>query len=97
MPAVQALLPQELNERLAWRVPRLELDETPLSEVVAAFNRHGRVRLEIGDRSLGELAISGILRADNAGTLVQVLERNYGIRAEQDESEVIVLRAGRRH
>lgn len=93
---VQTLAPQQVSERLAWRVPRLELNETPLSEVVAAFNRHGPVRLRIGERGLGEVAISGILRADNAGTLLQVLESNYGIRAERDASGTMVLKAGRR-
>lgn len=96
IPAVQALLPRQLDERLAWRVPRLELNETPLAEVVAAFNRHGRVRIAIGDRALADVAVSGILRADNVGTLVRVLESNYGIRADQDEPNAIVLRAGRR-
>lgn len=96
-PAVQALQPQQLTERLAWRIPRLELSETPLAEVVAAFNRFGRVRIEIGDRALDSLAISGILRADNAGALVRVLESNYGIRAEQGIAETIVLRAAERN
>lgn len=94
--AVQALAPQQMSERLAWRVPRLELSETPLHEVVAAFNHLGRVRIEIGERALENLAISGILRADNAGALVRVLENNYGIRAEQGPSEKIVLRAAER-
>jgi len=97
LPQIQTLAPQQLSERLAWRVPRLELSETRLAEVVAAFNRHGHVRLRIGDDALSEVAISGSLRADNASTLLRVLESNYGIRAERDAAGAIVLRAGQRN
>ena len=46
-PQITPLSPTESDEKLAWRVPRLELNDTPLTEAIAAINRHSPVPLEI--------------------------------------------------
>ncbi len=72
----------ELGMRLSWRVPRLQLKETPLSEVIAVFNgQPGAVPLLLGDPRLGSLPLSGVLRADNLGVLLSLLEISYGVDA----------------
>lgn len=94
--AVQPTNASETRQRLAWRVPRLEFNGAPLSEVVALFNRHAAVgepvRLVLGDPSLGKLPLSGVLRADNVPVLLSILASSYGLSAERREGGEIVLR-----
>ena len=91
-PLVAPLGPRESDQKLAWRVPRLQLDNTPLREVVGAINAHTVGRLELADAELGSLEVSGVLRVDNIDTLLTMLERNYGVRAERNETGVAILR-----
>lgn len=92
-PAVMAAPLDEQKARLAWRVPRLELSSTPLAEVVECFNRHGAVRLELADPSLGSLQLSGVLRVDSPSALLHVLKNDFGLREERRPNGTIVLRA----
>jgi transmembrane sensor len=91
-PLVTPLAPLESDQKLAWRVPRLQLNDTPLREVVAAINAHTLTRLELADAQLGSVEVSGVLRVDNIDTLLTMLERNYGVRADRNEAGVTVLR-----
>jgi transmembrane sensor len=84
----------ELTERLAWRVPKLEFSATPLAEAVPLINQYSRVRIEIGDASLGRVELSGVLRADNLYTLLRLLTHDYGIEVERRGSDRIVLQRG---
>lgn len=82
----------EQQVRLAWRVPRIELSSTPLAEVLACFNRHGRVRLELAEPALGGLQLSGVLRPDSPQTLLHVLRTDFGLRDERLADGTIVIR-----
>lgn len=93
-PQVKPVSEAEVSMRLAWRVPRLDFSATPLAEALPIFNAHSDVKISLGDRSLGSLQISGIIRADNVEPLLRLLEINYRISAERRGNE-IVLRAGR--
>ena len=90
-PAVVEVSAPELAEQLAWRVPRLEFNDTPLREAVELFNRHGPVRLTLGAPALGELRVSGIVRADNAPALLQLLRADYGVEAQRLGDREFVL------
>jgi transmembrane sensor len=91
-PLVTPLAPGESDQKLSWRVARLQLNDTPLREVVAAINAHTVTRLELAGDELGSLEVSGVLRVDNIDTLLTMLERNYGVRAERNEAGVAILR-----
>ena len=91
-PQMIPVTPTQSVEKLGWRVPRLELNDTPLIEAIEAINRHSRTPIEIADLELGQMGISGMLQADNVQPLLQMLENNYGIRAERRESGTLVLR-----
>lgn len=94
-PQVRPLSSAESAAKLAWRVPRLDLTDTPLAAAVAEINQHSAVRLELGDIELGKVEISGVLRADNIEPLLRMLENSYGIRADRHEPGKIVLRKDR--
>lgn len=76
----------------SWRATRLELSGTPLSEVVAAMNRHGGVRIAIFDVALENVRLSGSIRTDMADKLVRVLEADFGVQAEWIGTTEIRLR-----
>lgn len=79
-PEFAPVAPAATTERFAWRIPRIEFNETPLAEVVAQLNRQGRTRLHLTDPGLRRIEISGALRADNIEPLLRSLEVNYRIR-----------------
>ena len=93
LPRVATVDPREMSERLSWRVPRLEFSGTPLAQAVTLFNRHAGVRLVLADSSLGALELSGVVRADNTGSLLRLLESEFGIAADTRGGEIILRRA----
>ena len=94
-PTVQPVAAQEIADRLAWRETRLELNFTPLSEVIAVVNQQGSSRLTLAESDLGTLQLSGSLRASNVPVLLQILETSYGVTAERCAHGEIVLRRAR--
>ena len=93
-PQVTMVSKTEQGARLAWRVPRLEFSATPLREAVAMFNRHGGQQLVL-DPALGDLRMSGVLRADDIESLLLLLKNEFGIEAEpRGERELTLRRRG---
>jgi transmembrane sensor len=90
-PVVVEVSGPELAERLAWRVPRLEFNDTPLREAVTLFNRRGNVHLTLASPALGELRVSGFVRADNAPALLQLLRSDHGVEAQRLGDREFVL------
>lgn len=93
--SVTELDPAELSRRLAWRIPMLELNFTPLGEVVAVVSQHAGVPIRLADPSLAKLKLTGRLRANNLSVLLQILESSYGLRCEKYPSGEIVLQSPR--
>ncbi|MEY2877874.1 MAG: hypothetical protein RLZZ15_254 [Verrucomicrobiota bacterium] len=80
-PAALPVSAPEQARRLAWRVPRIELAGTPLREAIARFNAHAGNRLVL-DPGLGDLQVSGVLRADDTESLLLLLRNEFAITAE---------------
>jgi transmembrane sensor len=92
-PLVAEVSPVELDERLAWRVPRLEFSGTPLGQAIPMFNQYARVKLVIDDPALESLELSGVLRADNTDSLLRLLETEFRIMAEPRGDEIVLRKA----
>lgn len=92
VPAPVALSNAEIDERLTWRIPRLQFAGTSLTEALPMINRHSPVRLTLADAGLGSVRLSGMLRADNTEALLALLEVDHGIKAERRGENEIVLR-----
>jgi transmembrane sensor len=88
---VEPIPPTEIERRLAWRSPHLELSNTPLAAVVVAFNRENRLQLSVADPTLARLRFSGVFRADRPADFVRLLEDHYGVHAEHPGPDTIVL------
>lgn len=80
------------SELLSWRVPRIELSGTPLSEMLPVFNRYSPVSLSLADPSLGTLKLSGVLRPNSPNALLHVLEVEFGLKAARSADGGIILR-----
>jgi transmembrane sensor len=88
---IQPIEPAAIAARLAWRVPNLELNFTPLSAVLPVVNAHSGSKLILADADLGDLKLSGRLRASNLPVLLKILESSYGVTAERHPGGEIVL------
>lgn len=93
LPPVLPVPASEMEERLAWRSPRVEFSGTPLADVVAAINRYSRVKFVIEDAELGATALSGLFRPDDTEAVVRMLEQGFGVRAERREGEIFLRQA----
>jgi transmembrane sensor len=92
-PLVSTLTAQELEARLAWQPRLLDFNETPLEQIVAAFNRHYVVRVTLKDRDLQAVRLSATFRSDNLEGFLRLLESDFGIRAEWRSEREVGLRA----
>jgi transmembrane sensor len=74
VPSALAISAAEQAQRLAWRVPRIELSGMPLSAALELFNRYSSIQLQLADPAHGAFKLSGILRPDNPNALLHVLK-----------------------
>ena len=97
---VTALPPGELDERLAWRAPRVEFTSTTLVEAIAVLNAHAAKvastderprRFVFADPKLGKERISGLFRIDRTDAFVKLLKHGFGIEAEPGGRNELVL------
>ncbi|MBL9204211.1 MAG: FecR domain-containing protein [Opitutaceae bacterium] len=89
---VTPLAADAIEDRLGWRVARIEFSATALAEAIALLNRNSAVQLTLADPTLASLRISGIVRADNTEALVRLLVANYEVVAEPVEGRGVVLK-----
>ncbi len=92
LPEPQPLTEQEMDHRLAWRIPRLEFEGMPLAEAVALLNRHNALQITLADPATGTLRISGNFRSDNPEGFVSMAEQALEMVAERRSEREIVLR-----
>ena len=103
-PRVTAVQSEELDERLAWRAPRVEFTRTSLEDAIKVLNDHsaarttpgGRVvRFVIADPGLSDVRVSGLFRIDRSEAFVGLLKNGFGIEAEPNADGEIILRKAR--
>ena len=90
---VAAVAAQRLESTLAWQKGRLEFTDTPLTDVVAEFNRYNRHQLSIGDPSLGAEPFGGTFAPQGYEAFLEVLEQSFGITGERRGNETILRRS----
>lgn len=83
----------QLQETDGWRTPRLEFSRSPLREVIAQMNRFNTRRFVLGSESVGDIRVSGVLRADKMDTLAESLEQDFGVKVERQGDSLILHRA----
>lgn len=91
-PRAEPLMTEEIDARLSWQPRLLDFTDAPLSEIVAAFNRHNPVHLSLRDPSLDTLRLSTTFRSDNLEGFLRLLQSDFAIRAERTASGEIELK-----
>lgn len=92
-PQVTILTPAEIEARLAWQPKMLDFDDTPLSVIVAEFNRRNPVRLVVKDAVIADRRMTATFRSDNLEAFVRLIESNIGVHAERlNDTEIALVR-----
>jgi len=94
-PQIATLTTGEIERVLAWQHRLLNFTATPLTEVVAEFNRRNTLQLVVVDPELASVRISASFRSDNLDGFVRLLEAGFHARAERRGDAEIVLRKAR--
>ncbi|MBS0421275.1 MAG: FecR family protein [Proteobacteria bacterium] len=76
----------------AWSQGKLIFHETPLSEVVAEFNRYSSRRLIIEDRELQQFHLSGVFPSSDPSRVAELLQQRFGATVVQSDNEIRVSR-----
>jgi transmembrane sensor len=83
----------DIQHALAWQRQRLEFVATPLSDIVAEFNRYDRHKLVIADPSLAAQRFGGTFKSGDSAGFVRVLKTHFNVVAEEHEGETILKSA----
>ncbi len=70
---------EDVGEALAWKPVTLKFSNTPLSEVVEAFNAYNETQLAIADPSLDDLRIDVTFRSNKLEGFVRLIEATNNI------------------
>jgi len=95
LPQPEPMTEQEMDTRLAWRIPRIEFEGMPLADAVALLNRHNALQILLADPATGAFRVSGNFRSDNPEGFVSIVEQSLEMRAERRSDREIVLRPAR--
>jgi ferric-dicitrate binding protein FerR (iron transport regulator) len=89
-------LKETKEERPLWREREkpssVEFNEVPLKEIVEEFNRTGLIQIELADRKLEALEVTGRLDPKNPEAFLQLLELIFQIRVERMGENRIALK-----
>lgn len=82
-------LPQ-ISDAMAWRNGLLAFDNTPLSEVVAEFNRYNREKLVIAGGEAAEIGVGGHFRVTNVEAFKRMAKNILKLHVETRGNETII-------
>ncbi|UYB52602.1 FecR domain-containing protein [Xanthomonas sp. AM6] len=83
----------EPAQEQAWRDGLLLFDDEPLAIAVARVNRYSPVQLQLADRSVGQLRVSGMFKAGDSAAFASGVTAVLPLRARTDAAGAIVLEA----
>ncbi len=89
---VAAAAPARVDRELSWRQGLLAFEDTPLDAVAAEFNRYNRRKLVIANEDVARIRIGGTFEADDLEAFARLLQRGFGLHAEQDADEIRITR-----
>lgn len=87
---VQARPPLEIAQNLSWRTGQLVFRGTPMSEVVAEFNRYNTRKLVIEDAAIDGLRVGGIFRATELDAFVSLVQQGFPVQARAEEDRIVL-------
>jgi transmembrane sensor len=87
---VTPLTPAKISQNLSWERQQLVLDPTPLSLVVAEFNRYNKHKLVIVDPAIAGFLVGGSFHVHDYETFARLLETSFGVAVERRENQILL-------
>lgn len=84
--------PAAIARALAWREGEISLQDEPLSNAVAQFNRYNHQQLVIVDPDLGREHLVGLFKIDNPTDFARTLEASFGVSVRVTPDEIQLSR-----
>lgn len=81
----------DLAAATGWTHGNLVVHDWPLTRLIDAMNRYSTVKLTLVDPALGDLRISGVFRAGDDQSLLQMLQVGWSIRSQRVSAREVVL------
>ncbi len=88
--AVEAV---NVEDATAWQRGKLVFDNVPLAKAVTRVNRYSDRRIVIGDPAVGELHVSGVFQAGDAGAFARAMSQYLGIEADFAQGDIVLASA----
>lgn len=88
---IEEMEEKEVSQRLLWKPVTLKFDSTPLSEVVASFNRYNENQLVIEDERIETLQIVATFRSNNMESFINLLQATSNVVAEHKENRILLF------
>ena len=86
--------PAEFDAALAWESTRLVFDQTPLDQVVGAFNRYNIHKFDPGRSGAARSELlTGIFRTDNLAGFIRLLPASVDVMVEAAGENMTLLRS----
>ena len=79
-----------VEKAVAWTDRRLIFENSTLEEVLAEFNRYNTRELSVDDPALAALKLNGVFESHDPESLLQYLERAYGVQVRDDDDQRIL-------
>lgn len=79
---------QEIDQKLAWKPVTLRFSETPLKEVVAAFNDYNTTQMIIADKGLNDVLIDVTFRSNKVEGFVRLIEATHQVVASRQGERI---------
>jgi transmembrane sensor len=84
--------PAAIARSLAWREGEISLQNEPLANAVAQFNRYNRQQLVILDPDLAREPLVGLFRIDSPVDFARTLEASFGVSVRVTPTEIQLSR-----
>ena len=79
-----------VEKAVAWTDRRLIFENATLEDVLAEFNRYNTRELRVNDPALAALKLNGVFESHDPDSLLQYLERAYGVQVHDDDGQRIL-------
>ncbi|PCI73780.1 MAG: hypothetical protein COB20_15900 [SAR86 cluster bacterium] len=83
---------KQVEQRLSWRSGVLDFSGETLQYAVNEFMRYTPYHIEIADKEIATRRVGGIFKLSDADQFVDILKENFGIAAEFDGKNRVILR-----
>lgn len=82
--------PADQDRILAWKLLKLNFDQTPMKEVARIISRHYGVKVTIADKTIEQSTITGVMPNDNLEILIQALEATGNYKINKIGNEITI-------